>query len=81
MVLKRLANDSRWRMREAICFAMQRLMQANSEAAMNDLEKWISSGTLIELRAVAATVADPPLLKTEWIAIRSLQFHKQIIAR
>jgi hypothetical protein len=81
MILKRLANDSRWRMREAICFAMQRLMQVNSQAAMNELERWISSGTLFELRAVAAIVADPPLLKTEWIASRSLQFHKQIVER
>jgi hypothetical protein len=81
MILKRLANDSRWRMREAICFAMQRLMQVNSQAAMNELETWISRGTLFELRAVAAIVADPPRLKTEWIAIRSLQFHKQIVER
>jgi hypothetical protein len=80
-ILKMLANDPRWRLREAVCFGLQRLLAKRNLDTLNRLEGWIIDGTLLELRAVAVAVAEPVLLKNMQIANRALDFHQQILKR
>jgi len=77
--LKMLANDFRWRMREAVCFGLQRMMRKRSHDVLKRLETWIGDGSLLQLRAVIAAVADPPLLKNKQLATIALRLHKRII--
>ena len=79
--LKMLANDSRWRMREAVCFGLQRLLVQNELDTLRELKEWIIDGTLLELRAVAVAVAEPILLKNSQFASAALNFHQQIFDR
>ena len=61
--LKILANDSRWRMREAVPMGLTRLITSRSRDTLQALKTWTVDGSLLELRAVAAGVAEPVLLK------------------
>jgi hypothetical protein len=79
--LKVLANDSRWRMREAVPMGLTKLMTSRSQDTLQTLTAWTVDGTLLELRAVAAGVAEPALLKNEEIAATALELHKNIFKR
>jgi hypothetical protein len=79
--LKPLANDPRWRMREAVCFGLQRMLARRSQDTLAALEGWIEDGSLLELRAAAATVAEPTLLKDAETARSALRLHRDIMAR
>jgi hypothetical protein len=77
--LRPLAGDPRWRMREAVCFGLQRLMASHRGETLAALEEWVSGGDLLEMRAAAATVAEPALLQDESTANAALALHTQII--
>jgi hypothetical protein len=79
--LKRLANDPRWRMREAVRMGLQRIMAARGQYAWDELGRWITNGSLLELRAAAAAIAEPVLLKDEGKAALALGMHQDIIER
>jgi hypothetical protein len=79
--LQALANDSRWRMREAVCFGLQRMLARCIHDTLAALEGWIVDGSLLELRAAAATVAEPTLLEDAGTARAALRLHKAILAR
>lgn len=79
--LKTLANDPRWRMREAVRMGLQRLMVKRGQDTLSALERWIAEGSLLELRAVAATVAEPALLADHGLALFALELHRQIFDR
>jgi hypothetical protein len=80
-MLKALANDSRWRMREAVPMGLTRLIISRPPDTLPVLEKWTANGSLLELRAVAAGVAEPALLKNQEVAVIALKLHKNILAR
>ena len=61
-ILRRLASDSRWRMREGGAMALQRLGDANMELLMSEMERWCA-GNFLEQRAAAAALCEPRLLK------------------
>jgi hypothetical protein len=79
--IKTLANDPRWRMREAVCFGLQRLLAKRSKDILRNLEDWATGGSLLEMRAAAAGVAEPTILQNEEIATKSLQVHEIIFKR
>jgi hypothetical protein len=79
--LKVLANDSRWRMREAVQMGLKRLIARRSQDTLRALEAWVVDGSLLELRAVAAGVAEPVLLKNKEVAYTALELHKNIFGR
>jgi len=79
--LKMLANDTRWRMREAVSFGLQRLLARQGIETLKELERWINVGALLELRTAAVAVAEPALLKDKQIANAALHLHKQIFER
>jgi hypothetical protein len=77
--LRPLSRDSRWRMREAVCFALQRLAMAHRRQMLQALAGWISDGNPLEMRAVAATVAEPAILQDRATAAAALELHREIL--
>jgi hypothetical protein len=55
------ANDPRWRVREGVAMALQRL---GWDAVLPTMRAW-SSGSLLERRAVVGGLCEPALLNTE----------------
>ena len=60
--LRACASDSRWRMREGVAMALQRVGDANMPALLREMEKW-SAGNLLEKRAAVAALCEPRLLR------------------
>jgi hypothetical protein len=59
--LRRHASDPRWRIREAVAMALQRLGDADMERLLAAMDEW-STGTPLEQRAAAAALCEPRLL-------------------
>jgi hypothetical protein len=59
--LRRCASDPRWRIREAVAMALQRLGDADMDALLLEMQTW-TEGTLLEQRAAAAALCEPRLL-------------------
>jgi hypothetical protein len=76
-----LANDPRWRMREAVRFGLHRLLARRPGDTVRRLEEWASKGSLLEMQAAAAGVAEPSILEDAEIAARALHIHETIIGR
>jgi hypothetical protein len=70
--LRSYASDPRWRMREGVAMALQRLGNKNMRKLLDAMENW-SRGNWYEKRAAAAALAEPVLLKNEKEALRALQ--------
>jgi hypothetical protein len=66
------AKDLRWRMREGCVFGLQRIGNQDPARLIQLLESWLPSACLLELRAVIATLADPPLLKEKSLSTFAL---------
>jgi hypothetical protein len=79
--LRTLANDSRWRMREAVRIGLHRLVAARSPDALQALARWVDGGSVLELRAAAAGVAEPTLLRGDETAQAALELHQAIFNR
>jgi len=74
------SHDPRWRVREAVAMAIQGLIKAGPERTLSTLEDWIQNGDWLAMRAVAAGVAEPRLLKEAAIAKEALEVHRAIVA-
>ena len=61
-VLRRLASDPRWRMREGVAMALQRVGDNNMALLLEEMQRW-STGNCLEQRAAAAALCEPRLLK------------------
>jgi hypothetical protein len=59
--------------------ALQDLLRARPDPILAVLETWIRPGTWFEMRAVAAGLAEPPLLKDARIAKAALDAHRRIL--
>jgi hypothetical protein len=59
--LRECASDGRWRSREAVAMALQRLGLANMDLLLAEMDGW-SQGSLLEMRAAAAALCEPALL-------------------
>jgi hypothetical protein len=79
--LKELASDSRWRTREAVAMAVQRLIEKHGQKTLNELESWIEKDNWLVMRAVAAGVAEPVLLIDKQTARFALELHKKVFAK
>jgi len=60
--LKELAEDPRWRVREGVAMALQRLGQASMSQLIAEMEVWSKGGPQVQ-RAAAAGLCEPVLLK------------------
>jgi hypothetical protein len=77
--LRGLAQDPRWRMREAVAMGLQRLLARRGRDTLKELERWVAGGNSLEMRAVAAAVADPAALRQQETALSALQLHRDIM--
>jgi hypothetical protein len=62
LVLRALATDPRWRIREAVAMALQRWGDANMPGLLAEMAAW-ARGNPWEQRAAAAALCEPRLLK------------------
>ena len=78
-VLRPYASDPRWRTREAVAMALQRVGKKDMNFLLSAMETW-STGNWLEKRAAAAGLAEPILLHNENDALKALQILDQITA-
>lgn len=62
--LRELANDPRWRVREGVAMAFQRLGDSSVDRLLEALQSF-TAGTLLEQRAAAAAICEPRLLRDQ----------------
>jgi len=60
--LKELAQDPRWRVREGVAIALQRIGRASMPELIAAMDIWSKEGPFVK-RAAAAGLCEPPLLK------------------
>jgi hypothetical protein len=77
--LRELASDPRWRIREAVALGLQEF-GANAFEALYDLMIDWSKGSLLERRAVVATMCEPRLLQDQSRIMRILDLLERITA-
>ena len=77
--LRRYASDPRWRIREAVAMALQRLGAGDMEALLGSMGGW-STGNLLEKRAAAAALCEPSLLSHKPQGRRVLRLLDKITA-
>jgi len=75
--LRACSSDPRWRIREGVAMALQRVGQADMDALLEKMEAWIK-GNWLEMRAAAAGLAEPSLLHEEKHVLRALELLDQI---
>ena len=75
--MRRNASDPRWRMREAVAMALQRLGDANMERLIVAMCEW-AQGAPLEQRAAAAALCEPRLLDQAQYARGVLEILDQI---
>lgn len=76
-LLRRYANDPRWRIREAVAMALQRWGDEDMTGLLEEMNRW-SEGTLLEKRAVMAALCEPRLLQKAGEAEQVLQLLDEI---
>jgi hypothetical protein len=59
--LRRLASDPRWRIREAVAIALQRLGDEDFDGLAREMRRW-ARGSALERRAALAALCEPRLL-------------------
>jgi hypothetical protein len=62
-LLRGFASDPRWRIREAVALGLQQFGKTFPEALLPLMKEW-STGSLLERRAVVATLCEPALLES-----------------
>jgi hypothetical protein len=77
--LRRFAADPRWRLREAVAMALQRLGDADMGRLLSEVRGW-AEGTPLEQRAAAAAVCEPRLLHRAAHARAALRLLDRITA-
>jgi hypothetical protein len=77
--LQPFASDPRWRLREGVAMALQRLGKQDMRRLLDAMQTW-STGNWLEKRAAAAALAEPVLLHNEKEALEALQILDRITA-
>jgi len=78
-ILRSFASDPRWRMREGVAMALQRLGDRDMDALLAEMAAW-SRGNWLEKRAAAAALCEPRLLTRLQHVRRVLQILDEITA-
>lgn len=77
--LRQHASDPRWRTREAVAMALQKMGRRDMNALILEMKHW-SSGNPLEKRAVAAALCEPDLLLERHHARQVLDILNEITA-
>jgi len=75
--LRQLASDPRWRVREGVAMALQRLGDLDMDRLIAEMEVW-ARGSWFEQRAAAAALCEPRLLASGDKAMQVLQLLDEI---
>ena len=73
------ASDRRWRVREAVAMALQRLGDDDTQRLLTIVEAWADEGPL-EQRAAVAAICEPRLLREPPVAAAALDVLERITA-
>jgi hypothetical protein len=73
-------SDGRWRMREAAAMGLQLVGERDIAAMQGIVALWLADGTWLTLRAVAAGLAHPPILKDPDVALYALETAATLVA-
>jgi len=82
--LRKLAvnsDDQRWRIRDAVALGLRDLLARYQDVTLFELNGWVDSGSWLSMRAVAAGIADPNLLRDPELAEAALRLHRKILIR
>ncbi|MGO9310625.1 MAG: hypothetical protein ACLQDL_16585 [Spirochaetia bacterium] len=63
--IRTAASDPRWRLREAAAMALQLIGEQDLEALKSIVTDWLPGASALEMRAIAAGLAHPPILSDE----------------
>lgn len=77
--LRPFASDPRWRLREGVAMALQRLGKQDMRRLLGAVQTW-SRGNWLEKRAAAAALAEPVLLQHEKETVEALEILDRITA-
>ncbi len=78
-LLRSLASDSRWRIRESVALGLQKYGKTSFDSLLTMMVGW-SHGNLLERRAVVATLCEPALLTPRAHVQRVLTLMDSIMA-
>jgi hypothetical protein len=78
-ILRQHASDPRWRIREAVAMALQRLGRKDMDVLLQEMERW-STGNPLEKRAAAAGLCEPELLRDRDHAQTTLRILDRVTA-
>jgi|GEM_PF-1640777 len=76
---KYYSNDKRWRIREAVCFALQRIGENDFNAINKIFLRWINNASLLEQRAIIVSLAHYPILNKKDNILFSLEISEVIL--
>jgi hypothetical protein len=79
--LHQASTDPRWREREAVAMGVAEMLAAAREKTLSELDAWVGSGAWLPMRAAAAGIAEPDLLKDPAVAEAALMLHRKILIR
>jgi hypothetical protein len=79
-ILRAAADDERWRTREGVAMAMQRIGEADMAALRAIVDAWLPAATLTGQRAIVAALAHPPILGDAETARYALAVADRIMA-
>jgi hypothetical protein len=72
------ATDSRWRVREAVAMALQRLGDADLPRLVDLVSDWATDPDPLVQRAAVASICEPRLLKVPAVAARAVDICRQV---
>ncbi len=76
--LRRHAMDSRWRVREAVAMALQRLGDADLPRLVDLASDWANDDHPLVQRAAVAGICEPRLLKDPAVATRAVDICREV---
>lgn len=77
--LRAIADDPRWRVRESVAIALQKLLASSKEKTVQRLTTWVEPERWLRMRAVVAGIAEPPLLRDTALCRQALALHRTVI--
>jgi hypothetical protein len=75
--LRELAADPRWRVREGVAIALQRIGRESMPHLLAEMQAWAADGAYVQ-RAAAAGLCEPALLREKQYAVETLMILDQI---
>ncbi len=79
-LLRELASDPRWRIRESVVLALEIWGESNPKLLFNEMDQWME-GTLYEIRAAICALCHPKFLRSEEKAIQTLKYLDLIMSK